>query len=98
MVLDYEKINMLSGAFTAPFIDGIIEDTGTIESVTILCDIITTFHQHELDCECIQLLQLFSEIIGVSFSDEINEIPLTLAACFIDEHLKDIKDLLYDLL
>jgi len=98
--LIYERINLLSGTFTIPFIDCVIESTGTVESATILFDIIAALHQHKLDCECIRLLQLFSDAIGAPFLDEINETlsDEALVACFIDEHLKDIEDLLCDLL
>jgi hypothetical protein len=100
MNLTIVEINLLSGAFTAPFIDCLFDSTGTIGSATTLYSIIKIMHQHSLDCECVQLLRLLSIAVGTSFPNEIRELSAdtALAARFISEHLKDVEDLLYDLL
>jgi len=100
MNLTIVEINLLSGAFTAPFIDCLFDSTGTIGSATTLYSIIKIMHQHNLDCECVQLLQLLSIAIGTSFPGEFDGLSTdtTSDTCFIEEFLKDVEDLLYDLL
>ena len=99
MLPQNQEINLLSGAFTAPFIDCLLDNAGALESVTTLQAIIMTLHAHRLDRECIHLLQLFCTVMGADFPNAISEHTAeeTLSAGFIDEYLKDAEDLLYDL-
>jgi hypothetical protein len=94
------KINLLSAAFTSPFLDYLCSFTASQASAATLYTVFQTMHHRGLNHEVILLLQLLCDVTGISLPTEIAHLNTvdTASACFVAVFLADTEDYLQDIM
>ena len=93
-----ELINNVSGAYSAPFWDGVREVSGTLDTVRKIKTVLETLCSAGNESEAYNLILAMYDVIGVETPPSISELAPDPDAIrrFIIEFLLDTNDLLID--
>ena len=97
--VDYNYINLLSGATTAPFLETIQwmsgGDTGTIQRIN---DLLTALYSEGWESDALDILRILYGVAGMEFPQEIDSLCAHAEArsYFLLSFLDDLDDWLMD--
>ena len=93
-----ELISNVSGAYSAPFWDGLREVSGTLDTVRKIKAVLETLCSTDNELESYNLILAMYDVIAVETPTAISEIASYPDAIkrFVNEFLFDIDDLLID--
>lgn len=93
-----ELIGNVSGAYSAPFWDGLLEVSGALDTVRKIRSIIETLYQVDKEIEAYNLILAVYDLIALETPSAISELATYPDAIkhFITEFLLDIDDLMND--
>ena len=93
-----ELVNNISGTYSAPFWDGLLEVSGSLDTIRNVQAAISALNSCGKYMEAYQLIITIYELIALEVPSAISALepyPKAVEA-FIDEFLLDIEDLMYD--
>lgn len=93
-----ELISNVSGAYSAPFWDGLREVSGTLDTVRKIKSVLESLYSTENEIEAYHLILAIYDLIAVETPPAISELEPYPEAIkrFITEFLLDIDDLMID--
>lgn len=93
-----EVINQVSGTYAAPFWDGLLAVTGSLDTIRAVKDAIEALHDSKKDIEAYGLILSLYDLAAIEVPCSITDLepyPEGIAS-FISEFILDIEDLLID--
>lgn len=93
-----ELISNVSGAYSAPFWDGLREVTGTLDTIRKIRSVLETLYSTDNEIEAYNLILVIHDLIALETPLDIIELEPYPDAIkqFITEFLLDIDDLMID--
>ena len=93
-----EVINQVSGTYSAPFWDGLVAVTESLDTVKAVKDAIEVLHDTKKDTEAYHLILALYDLASIELPMSIIELePYSEGvALFVSEFLLDVEDLMID--
>ena len=93
-----EIINQVSGTYSAPFWDGLVAVTKSLDTVRAVKDAIEVLHSAKKDAEAYHLILALYDLASIELPMSIIELePYSEGvALFVSEFLLDVEDLMID--
>lgn len=93
-----EVINQVSGAYSAPFWDGLLAVTESLDTVKAVQGAIEALHAEKKDAEAYHLILAMYDLAAIEVPASIIEIEPYPEGVeqFVGEFLSDVEDLMFD--
>ena len=93
-----EVINQVSGAYSAPFWDGLLAVTESLDTVKAMQGAIDALHAEKKDAEAYHLILAMYDLAAIEVPASIIEIEPYPEGVeqFVGEFLSDVEDLMFD--
>lgn len=97
--INQDKINLISGAMTAPFLETILTfSDNNIEAINRLTDILTQLYSASREIEMLAILRILYDVVGMEFPEDVELLASHPEArqYFLFSFLLDVEDCMQD--
>lgn len=97
--INQDKINLISGAMTAPFLETIWTfSDNNIEAINRLTDILTQLYSASREIEMLAILRILYDVVGMEFPEDVELLASHPEArqYFLFSFLLDVEDCMQD--